>query len=179
MSYQEVLNFWFKEIEPANWWVKDSAFDNTITEKFLSIHNAVKHCELASWRETAHGRLAEIIVLDQFSRNMYRDTPQAFACDGIALVLAQEAIAVGADKALNPVEKSFLYMHFMHSESLVIHEKALALYQANGIDSNVDFEIKHKEIIERFGRYPHRNSILNRQSTAEEIEFLSQPNSSF
>ncbi|NQY48436.1 MAG: DUF924 domain-containing protein [Colwellia sp.] len=179
MSYQEVLNFWFKEIEPANWWVKDSAFDNTITEKFLSIHNAAKHCELASWRETAHGRLAEIIVLDQFSRNMYRDTPQAFACDGIALVLAQEAIAVGADKALNPVEKSFLYMPFMHSESLVIHEKALALYQANGIDSNVDFEIKHKEIIERFGRYPHRNSILNRQSTAEEIEFLSQPNSSF
>ena len=179
MSYQEVLNFWFKEIEPANWWVKDSAFDNTITEKFLSIHNAAKHCELASWRETAHGRLAEIIVLDQFSRNMYRDTPQAFACDGIALVLAQAAIAVGADKALNPVEKSFLYMPFMHSESLVIHEKALALYQANGIDSNVDFEIKHKEIIERFGRYPHRNSILNRQSTAEEIEFLSQPNSSF
>ena len=179
MSYQEVLNFWFKEIEPANWWVKDSAFDNSITEKFLSIHNAAKHCELAPWRETAHGRLAEIIVLDQFSRNMYRDTPQAFACDGIALVLAQEAIAVGADKALNPVEKSFLYMPFMHSESLVIHEKALALYQANGIDSNVDFEIKHKEIIERFGRYPHRNSILNRQSTAEEIEFLSQPNSSF
>ena len=179
MSYQEVLNFWFKEIEPANWWVKDSAFDNSITEKFLSIHNAAKHCELAPWRETAHGRLAEIIVLDQFSRNMYRDTPQAFACDGIALVLAQEAIAVGADKALNPVEKSFLYMPFMHSESLVIHEKALALYQANGIDSNVELEIKHKEIIERFGRYPHRNSILNRQSTAEELAFLSQPNSSF
>ena len=179
MSYQEVLNFWFKEIEPANWWVKDSAFDNSITEKFLSIHNAAKHCELAPWRETAHGRLAEIIVLDQFSRNMYRDTPQAFACDGIALVLAQEAIAAGADKALKPVEKSFLYMPFMHSESLVIHEKALALYQANGIDSNVEFEIKHKEIIERFGRYPHRNSILNRQSTAEELAFLSQPNSSF
>ena len=179
MSYQEVLNFWFKEIEPANWWVKDSAFDNTITEKFLSIHNAAKHCELASWRETAHGRLDEIIVLDQFSRNMYRDTPQAFACDGIALVLAQEAIAAGTDKALKPVEKSFLYMPFMHSESLVIHEKALALYQANGIDSNVEFEIKHKEIIERFGRYPHRNSILNRQSTAEELAFLSQPNSSF
>ncbi|NQZ28528.1 MAG: DUF924 domain-containing protein [Colwellia sp.] len=179
MSYQEVLNFWFKEIEPANWWVKDSAFDNSITEKFLSIHNAAKHCELAPWRETAHGRLAEIIVLDQFSRNMYRDTPQAFACDGIALVLAQEAIAAGTDKALKPVEKSFLYMPFMHSESLVIHEKALALYQANGIDSNVEFEIKHKEIIERFGRYPHRNSILNRQSTAEELAFLSQPNSSF
>ena len=179
MSYQEVLNFWFKEIEPANWWVKDSAFDNSITEKFLSIHNAAKHCELAPWRETAHGRLAEIIVLDQFSRNMYRDTPQAFACDGIALVLAQEAIAAGTDKALKPVEKSFLYMPFMHSESLVIHEKSLALYQANGIDSNVEFEIKHKEIIERFGRYPHRNSILNRQSTAEELAFLSQPNSSF
>ena len=179
MSYQDVLDFWFKEIEPASWWVKDSVFDNTITEKFLSIHNAAKHCELAPWRETALGRLAEIIVLDQFSRNMYRDTPQAFAFDALALILAQEAIACGADKELTPVQRSFLYMPFMHSESLVIHEDAVKLYQANGIVNNLEFELKHQEIIERFGRYPHRNSILNRQSTAGELHFLSQPNSSF
>lgn len=179
MNYQEVINFWFKEIEPARWWVKDITFDREITKRFFEIHQSARQCELVHWRKTALGRLAEIIVLDQFSRNMYRDTPQAFAYDGIALALAQEAIALGADKTLNSIEKSFLYMPFMHSESLVIHKKAVALYQANGIASNVEFELKHKEIIERFGRYPHRNIILNRESTDEEVKFLSQANSSF
>lgn len=179
MKYQDVLNFWFKDIEPAQWWVKDLAFDKEISDKFLLLHKAARQGELESWRNTSSGRLAEIIVLDQFSRNIYRDTPRAFASDAIALVLAQEAISQGLDKSLNPVEKSFLYMPFMHSESLVIHEKAVALYKANGIVNNLEFEIKHKDIIERFGRYPHRNIILNRQSTAEEFEFLSQPNSSF
>ena len=179
MNYQEVIDFWFKEIEPARWWVKELSFDKEITKRFFEIHKSAKQCELVHWRKTASGRLAEIIVLDQFSRNMYRDTPQAFAYDGIALALAQEAIALGADKTLEPIENSFLYMPFMHSESIVIHKKALALYQANGIVSNVEFEGKHKDIIERFGRYPHRNIILNRESTDEEVEFLSQPNSSF
>lgn len=179
MNYQEVINFWFKEIEPARWWVKDITFDREITKRFFEMHQSARQCELVHWRKTALGRLAEIIVLDQFSRNMYRDTPQAFAYDGIALALAQEAIALGADKTFNSIEKSFLYMPFMHSESLVIHKKAVALYQANGIASNVEFELKHKEIIERFGRYPHRNIILNRESTDEEVKFLSQANSSF
>ncbi len=179
MTYQEVLDFWFNEIEPARWWVKDINFDNEITTRFKDTHNAAIQCELVTWRKTAQGRLAEIIVLDQFSRNMYRDTPQAFASDGIALALAQEAISLGADKTLKPIEKSFLYMPFMHSESLVIHEEAVSLYAANGIVSNLEFEIKHKEIIKRFGRYPHRNELLNRISTQEEIEFLTQPNSSF
>jgi uncharacterized protein (DUF924 family) len=179
MIFQDVIDFWFKEIEPARWWVKDLAFDREIVERFESIHQSARQCELVQWRETPLGRLAEIIVLDQFSRNMYRDTPQAFTYDGIALALAQEAIALGIDKILTPIERSFLYMPFMHSESLVIHEKAVVLYKANGIANNLDFELKHKEIIERFGRYPHRNIILNRESTTEEIEFLSQPNSSF
>ncbi len=179
MTYQDVLDFWFKETEPARWWVKDISFDQEITKRFLKVHKAAQQCELAHWRETASGRLAEIIVLDQFSRNMYRDTPQAFLYDGIALALAQEAIAVGADKTLEPIENSFLYMPFMHSESLIIHETSVMLYQANGIINNLEFELKHQEIIERFGRYPHRNIILNRESTAQEVEFLSQPNSSF
>ena len=179
MHYQEVIDFWFNEIEPARWWIKDITFDKEITARFFELHQSAKQCELVHWRKTAKGRLAEIIVLDQFSRNMYRDTPQAFANDGIALALAQEAIVLGADKTLKPIENSFLYMPFMHSESLAIHEKALALYQANGIASNVEFEGKHKDIIERFGRYPHRNIILNRESTDEEVEFLTQPNSSF
>lgn len=179
MTYQDVLNFWFKEIEPARWWIKDIAFDEEIINKFRKVHEAARQGELVAWRKTASGRLAEIIVLDQFSRNMFRDTPQSFSFDGIALVLAQEAIAIGADKTLTPVEKSFLYMPFMHSESLLIHEQAVALYTENGIANNLDFEIQHKEIIERFGRYPHRNTILNRVSSKEEVEFLNQPNSSF
>ena len=179
MTVQEIIDFWFKEIEPARWWIKDTSFDNDIAAKFLPIHKSARQGELVNWRKTASGRLAEIIVLDQFSRNMFRDTPQAFAYDGIALVLAQEAIALGEDKKLCPIEKSFLYMPFMHSESLVIHAAAVTLYKANGIANNVEFELKHKEIIERFGRYPHRNIILSRESTAKEIEFLNQPNSSF
>lgn len=179
MNYQDVVNFWFEEIDPVCWWVKDIKFDQEIISKFQQVHCAAKQGELAHWRESPVGRLAEIIVLDQFSRNMYRDTPQAFTNDGVALVLAQEAIALGADKTLKPIENSFLYMPFMHSESLVIHEQALRLYQANGIASNVEFELKHKAIIEQFGRYPHRNSILKRQSTTDEIDFLKQPGSSF
>lgn len=110
---------------------------------------------------------------------MYRGSPLSFANDSLALALSQEAIAAGADKVLTPIERSFLYMPYMHSESLKIHAVAMVLYQKNGIQSNVDFEIKHKQIIEKFGRYPHRNSLLSRESTAEEIEFLKQPGSGF
>lgn len=177
--YQEVLKFWFDDIDQSKWWVKDPEFDNTIIDRFSAIHAAAKNGELFEWRTTAKGRLAEIIVLDQFSRNMFRDSAQAFACDPIALVLAQEAIRAGAEKPLNATEASFLYLPFMHSESLKIHEYALSLYEKNGLQSSLDFELKHKVIIEKFGRYPHRNKILGRISTPEEIEFLKQPNSSF
>lgn len=136
--------------------------------------------ELYGWRKTAHGRLAEIIVLDQFSRNMYRDQPQSFAADPMALVLAQEAVFLGADKKLKtPQEQAFLYMPYMHSESEIIHEVALDLFSQPGLENNYAFELKHKEIIDRFGRYPHRNDILGRQSTAEELAFLKEPGSSF
>jgi uncharacterized protein (DUF924 family) len=134
---------------------------------------------LFEWRKDAHGRLAEVIVLDQFSRNMFRNSPLSFTCDSLALALAQEAISVGADKSLNQAERSFLYMPFMHSESLKIHEIATELFRDNGNKNSLDFELKHKAIIARFGRYPHRNSILGRKSTDEEIEFLKQPGSGF
>jgi uncharacterized protein (DUF924 family) len=175
----QIIQFWFNDIEPAKWWVKDVEFDQLIKTKFSELHQAANQCELYAWRESAQGRLAEIIVLDQFSRNMYRDTPQSFASDSLALALAQEAIAVGADKALTAIERSFLYMPFMHSESLKIHQQAVELYRANGIQANFEFEIKHKDIIKKFGRYPHRNIILNRVSSDAEIEFLIQPGSSF
>jgi uncharacterized protein (DUF924 family) len=177
--YQQVVEFWFEEIEPALWWKKDDAFDALLVKRFEQIHSRACRCELFEWREHPEGRLAEIIVLDQFSRNMFRDSALAFANDAVALALSQEAIACGADQALTPVQRSFLYMPFMHSESPPIHEVAVELYRKNGIQNNLDFELRHKKIIDKFGRYPHRNKVLGRQSTAEEIEFLSQPGSSF
>ena len=177
--YQEILKFWFKETEPVQWWKKDEAFDRLIVERFSKVHQQAARCELFEWRKEPQGRLAEIIVLDQFSRNMFRDSPLSFACDPMALALAQEAVAAGADKSLGQVERSFLYMPFMHSESLKIHEIAVKLFQQNGSPNNLDFEFRHKAIIERFGRYPHRNDILGRTSSEEEIEFLKQPGSGF
>ncbi len=177
--YREIIKFWFEDIEPKQWWVKSDDFDRLIRDRFSGVHAQAIRGELFAWRATSQGRLAEILVLDQFSRNMYRDTPLAFASDPLALVLAQEAIAAGADQELSPVERSFLYMPFMHSESRLIHDRAVELYQQNGIQDNLDFELKHQEIILKYGRYPHRNAILGRQSTEQEIAFLQTPGSGF
>jgi uncharacterized protein (DUF924 family) len=179
VNYEDVLSFWFDDIEPSQWWVKDVKFDNFITDKFLPLHEQANNCELFEWRKSAKGRLAEIIVLDQFSRNIFRDTPKSFASDQLALALSQEAISLGKHHDLNPIERSFIYMPYMHSESLKIHDIAVELYKSNGIESNLEFEVKHRNIIKKFGRYPHRNIILNRISTDEEIEFLKLEGSSF
>lgn len=176
---QQVLDFWFKEIEPAMWWKKDLAFDQQINERFGQLLQQAAHGELYSWRTDAHGRLAEIIVLDQFSRNVYRDTPQAFAQDAAAVVLTQEAITASALDVLDATERNFLLMPLMHSESRRIHELAEGLFLKYAPSANYEFELKHKEIIDRFGRYPHRNQILGRPSTPEEVEFLKQPGSGF
>ncbi|MCO7227430.1 DUF924 family protein [Pleionea sp. CnH1-48] len=175
----EIISFWFEELEPKQHWIKDVAFDQMIAERFGNVHRAASQSELFYWRDTALGRLAEIIVLDQFSRNMYRDRPESFAFDSLALCLSQEAVRAGVAKDLNDQQRSFLYMPYMHSESPAIHEEAVKLFSEKGLEGNLDFEMKHKVIIDRFGRYPHRNKILGRESTAEEQEFLTQPGSSF
>ena len=162
-----------------SWWKKDASVDAVLSERFSDLHARACRCELFSWRSEPRGRLAEIIVLDQFSRNMFRASALAFANDAQALALSQEAVACGADASLSAVEKSFLYIPHMHSESLQIHEVAVDLYAKEGLQNNLEFEIKHKNIIERFGRYPHRNEVLGRVSSEEEIEFLTQPGSSF
>ena len=179
MQAQDILDFWFDPDHRSLWFAKSDEFDAKIRERFQTIHHQATQAELWSWRKTAEGRLAEIIVLDQFSRNLYRDQPQAFAHDSMALMLAQEAISLQLDAQLSPDHRSFLYMPFMHSESKLIHEFALKLFQRLGNEINLSFEKKHKLIIDRFGRYPHRNAILGRSSSAEELEFLTQPNSSF
>lgn len=177
--YNDVLDFWFNEIDPSSWWQKDRQFDRTIAARFGQLHRAATKGELAPWRDTPEGRLAEIIVLDQFSRNIYRDQAAAFAHDSMAVVLAQEAVRAGADKALPIEQRGFLYMPLMHSESLPIHDQAMELFNQPGLEGNYDAELKHRAIIEKFGRYPHRNAILGRESTAEELGFLKTPGSSF
>lgn len=178
-DHQQVLDFWFETLQPADWFIKNPVLDERIRSQFLRLQGQALACELEHWRETPAGRLAEILVLDQFSRNTFRDTPAAFAADPLALALAQEAVRQGADQSLSPVQRSFLYMPFMHSESALIHREAVRLFSQPGLEQNLEFEIRHKVIIDRFGRYPHRNAILGRESTAEELAFLRQPGSSF
>lgn len=175
----DILAFWFDELDPAMWWKVNPEFDDLIRRRFLSLMRQAAQGELYPWRDGPRGRLAEIIVLDQFSRNVYRNTPQAFAQDSMALVLAQEAVAAGLHHTLTPTERGFLFLPFMHSESKAIHVVAEALYREYAAHENYDFELRHKAIIDRFGRYPHRNETLGRVSTPEESEFLLLPGSSF
>lgn len=179
MNYEDVLSFWFDELTPKDWFRKDKTLDQTITQRFGDTLVAASACELSGWRNAAEGRLAEILVLDQFSRNIFRDTPYAFSQDMLALALAQEAIAGNHHESLTQTQRKFVYMPFMHSESKVIHEAAVTLFSEPGMEENLRFEMRHKEIIDRFGRYPHRNEILRRQSTPEEAAFLKEPGSGF
>ncbi len=177
--YEPVLEFWFVETDPKSWWASDPAFDERIRGRFAGLHAQAAQGELYGWRAEPRGRLAEIIVLDQFSRNLFRDSARAFAQDLAALALAQEAVSAGAHRALQPVERAFLLLPYMHSESPAIHVEAERLYREFAPPDNYDFELRHKAIVDRFGRYPHRNAALGRASTPEELEFLRQPGSSF
>ncbi|WP_017444497.1 DUF924 family protein [Gayadomonas joobiniege] len=179
MSAELVLDFWFNQLTSKQWFIKDAELDQEIKRKFSGLVEQAAACELFDWRHTARGRLAEIIVLDQFSRNIYRDTATAFAQDPLALCLAQEAVLANKDADLNPIERNFLYMPYMHSESAKVHLHAVTLFANNDVNDSYKFELKHKAIIDRFGRYPHRNKLLARASTPAEIEFLKQPGSGF
>jgi len=179
MTPDDVMHFWFDELEPKHWFTKDEEVDARIRERFGALLEAASRCELYTWRATAEGRLAEILVLDQFSRNIHRGTPRAFAQDPLALALAQEAVAAGIDQRLPGERARFFLMPYMHSESALVHEVAVGLFEKAGQPLTLEFELKHKAIIDRFGRYPHRNDILGRVSSAEELEFLQQPGSSF
>ncbi|MDF1646955.1 MAG: DUF924 domain-containing protein [Legionellaceae bacterium] len=174
MKADNILDFWFNQLTPEQWWKKDIELDQLITSQFSLIHHQAVQGELSTWRETAEGSLAEVIILDQFSRNMFRNIPKSFAYDGMALVLSQEAVRQKLEQQLSVLERSFLYMPFMHSESLHIHQQALHLFSEPGLEQTLAFEKQHFEIIKRFGRYPHRNDILQRVSTEEEKHFLTE-----
>lgn len=179
MQPQPILHFWFTELTPKHHFAKDAAFDETIRTRFGATLEAAARCELFAWRAAPKGRLAEVLVLDQFSRNVYRDPPQAFAQDALALALAQELVASGQDRSLPLAQRSFAYMPYMHSESALVHTQAALLFAQPGMENTLRFEQRHQAITERFGRYPHRNAILGRQSTPEEQAFLSEPGSGF
>ncbi len=177
---QSVVEFWFSDRVKEKWWDKDTQFDQEIKEKFLNLHRELANQNLDQYLNSAESALAVVIVLDQFSRNMFRDSAESFAYDEKALKFAKSALAQGLDQKLSDDKVAFLYMPFMHSEKPQDHEKAVQLFSSRkALENNLEFEHAHKKIIDRFGRYPHRNEILGRESTPEEIEFLKEPNSSF
>ena len=175
----EVLAFWFEELGPDDWFGGGDAVDERIRARFRELHEALREQIPEGWRETAHGMLAAVIALDQFPRNMFRADPRAFAADAAALGLAAEAVERGLDRAMSKDERKFLYLPFEHSEDPAEQARSVALFATLDDPETLRYAKRHKEIIDRFGRFPHRNEVLGRESTPEEIEFLKEPDSSF
>ena len=173
MKPEQITEFWFHKKGPREWFFsKRPELDALIRRKFLKTYEAVVRGETADWRKTPRGRLAEIIVLDQFSRNMFRGTPEMYRYDSLALALAQEAIRVGADKRLTKNERMFMYLPFEHSESRKIQKQSVKLFKTIWGKEWMKYAIDHKRIVGRFGRFPHRNKILGRKSTFAEKKFM-------
>ena len=192
ISYQDVLNFWFGDIGPDGkvtddrswWWQKNADLDEKIRARYEPLIQGIDRGDLLEWEETPASRLALIIALDQFPRNSYRDTPQAFAYDPLARRLTLGGLQRGYDQQLPLVQRVFFYMPLEHAEDRALQKQSVALFQTLAEEDSafahyLDFAERHKVIIDQFGRFPHRNEILGRESTPEEAEFLTQPNSSF
>ncbi len=184
----EVVAFWFGGFAPtaarAEWFRKDAAFDAAIRERFGATIERALAGGLLEWDTTPHGALARLVVLDQFTRNAFRGTARAFAGDALALAAARAAVARGDDRRLVPVMRPFVYLPFEHAEDRAAQAESLRLFGALAAEHPaqaglLDWARRHAEVVERFGRYPHRNAILGRASTPEEIAFLRQPGSSF
>jgi len=174
-----ILDFWFDDAHKPKWFSKDDIFDARIKADFEATYKAARIGDLSGWMTTPEGALALVIVLDQFPRNMYRDTPKAFETDSAACHAAVMAIEKGFDSRLSKEQRIFLYMPFMHAESLPLQQKALDLFGSLGIEKNMQYAKAHHDIIAKFGRFPHRNLVLERSTTPEEALFLKQPGSSF
>lgn len=195
MTPDDVLTFWLgAEGDPPfakapQWWRKDPALDEEIRAKFGALHEAIAAGDHEAWRQAPSSLAAYVIVLDQFSRNMFRDDPRAFAFDAVAQLAVLEAMASGMDRRMSLVQRVFLYMPLMHAEDRLLQDRsviAFATLSAEApeehrakLNDNTRFAVLHRNIIERFGRYPHRNAVLGRRSTAAELAFLKEPGSSF
>lgn len=197
-SYEEVLEFWFGSLDgeadypddhAGKWFGGDESFDDEIRLHFAELHAEIAAGEHEMWSESPRGRLAMILVLDQFSRNMFRGTPKMFAYDEEALALSLELLDRGMDEELRFVERAFAYMPLMHSEHLAIQQRCVDCFerlldevpaeQRERYENYLDFAERHRNIVARFGRFPHRNEVVGRETTEEEAEFLEQPGSSF
>jgi uncharacterized protein (DUF924 family) len=185
ISPEEVLNFWFEESGPDTWFEKSDSFDDEIRERFGEITETARHGRLDDWMETAQGRVALILLIDQFSRNIHRDSPLSWSEDDRGLAITKRMLDEGQDVSLNHVERTFVYMPLMHSEVLADQNLAVTAFTqladdgAENGENTVNYSIYHRDIVARFGRFPHRNKILGRESTVEEVAFLKEPNSSF
>ncbi len=175
----EILQFWFGELSTKDWFRKDVALDERIATRFRDTYQALSERVPDDWPASPEGCLAAVIVLDQFPRNMFRNDKRSFATDAAALALSKRAISAGFDAKLDADRRAFLYMPFQHAEDVADQAQSVELFEALGKPVERDFAARHKAIIDRFGRFPHRNAILGRDSTAEEIAFLKQPGSSF
>lgn len=188
---QAVLDFWFGapgtpphgQARPE-WFVKSPDFDAQIAQRFGPLIEQACAGELLDWMDAPPSALARILLLDQFTRNVWRGTPRAFAGDALALAAARRMVSAGEDEALPPLQRSFVYLPFEHAEDLAMQDEAVRLFtqlasREAGFETMLDYALRHRVVIERFGRFPHRNAILGRASTPEELAFLEQPGSSF
>ncbi|MFK8035591.1 MAG: DUF924 family protein [Hyphomicrobiales bacterium] len=174
MSPDRVLKFWFEDHTSADWFGGKSEFDDAVRAEFADLLASARQSELFAWRLTPKGRLAEIIVLDQFSRQLFRNDALAFSSDPLALALAQEAVAQGDDDVLTVGERQFLYMPYMHSESLTVQNESVKVFVKLDDLNALEYAHKHRAVIEQFGRYPMRNKALNRTSTQQEIDYIAE-----
>ena len=172
---RDVLDFWFSTLTPEQWWCRDDVVDKEVTARFAGLYARLATEVSRRWLSSPLGRLAAVIALDQFPRNMFRDDPRAYDTDEMALQIARDTIAAGDNQRLTREQRSFLYMPFQHSEDRAVQAESVALFKALGDANQTDFAEKHKEIVDRFGRFPHRNDVLDRETTPEEKEFLKQP----
>lgn len=197
-SVSDVLTFWFGKLDKngfatpeasQRWSIKDPAFDDEIRENYEALYQDIVAGKKEDWLKTSDGLVAYVVVIDQLSRNMYRDTAKMYASDEQALTVALKAIDEGRDKNAIFAHRNFLYMPLMHAEDVALQDQCVALYsewstEVEGelkadVEKRIGFAIRHRDIVARFGRFPHRNTIVGRPSTAEELEFLTQPGSSF
>ena len=179
LTKEDIITFWFEEISPEQWFKKDNKFDAMLLERAGTTVIKALNGQLDRWSKTSTGSVSLVILLDQFTRNIFRDTPKAFSGDEMALVLCQKSINSKWFSELSMTFKQFLLMPMMHSEDISIQEKSLPLFKQHANNRTYEFAVKHRDIIAKFGRFPHRNLILSRPSTEEELMFLNEPGSSF
>lgn len=175
MTPNVVLDFWFSPKVKAHWFDSTPELDGEIRLRFQSLWESASNGEVSDWQDSAAGALALVIVLDQFPLNMFRNLPAAFKTEQQAVAITKQAIASGFDSALKGAQLAFLYMPLMHSESIEDQDLSVSLYEATGLTENAKFACHHRDIVRRFGRFPHRNAILGRESRAEEIAYLESP----